>query len=361
MARVGIGTALARRVVVTRRACGAVVKKQPASARPPSRIDAGRPRVDRPRDEWGEAHTARGIARIHPPPDLPARYGPKRAVLAGDAAQNYPPLEQVWGWGVDAAAKTSRGPTMRDQGVEYSKNRNEDGVVIRLIPGDEAANRPELTAIFAFDQAGGVGTDPSKGTASRMAAYYIDQAVDEIDARGDYSEAEVTRILREACEKASAELQRKTRDRWGEPLMTTIAGAVVLSRPWLGGGADAYVLNCGDSRVVAVAPDGEVRKRTREHGAGGGITRALGYRGADTPEIEHWKLDRGDRIACFSDGIGNGYRDLDDLGALLAQCESPGEAISRMFSRVLDRMSKLGGRTALQSPDNMTAAVALVR
>lgn len=305
----------------------------------------------------------------------PATDHPVSLVRAGPTAQAMPSLEATHGQALGAALFTCRGPTLEAQGVEY-KPLNEDGVVVRLRPGDRASGRPEILSVGAFDQAGGEGASSEPGAASEAAARCFEEAGLAIEEGTAPDQA-----LREAVTRASTAVRRL-----GVGAMTTFAGAVLIAHPRDGGwSCQVHVAVVGDSRVLLFDSAGALKHVTKLHNVGARIAAgesneappslALRFANAlsrgigsddDTPDLYVWDVQPGDRVVVETDGLGDAH-ELEQMpanvwhadhcaemqGRVLGSNASPQEAVATLVGYALDQMADRYGK-----PDNIGVAVA---
>ena len=293
-------------------------------------------------------------------------------LLAGPKAQNNDAIEALRLERLSVAGFTCRGPTLAAQGLEY-KAYNEDSLVLRasIVSGDRQA-----VAIGAFDQAGGEGSkDGEPGSGSEAAAKAFAAAIHEIEEGHDPED-----VLRDAATLGDAAVRRL-----GVGAVTTLAVAVVVADK---NGATAYVLNCGDSRVIHAAADGTMRHATVLHNMGfrvsrgehveipralalhfaAGRTRGLGAEDY-TPDYYEWKLAPGDRLIVATDGIGDCHeleempigewhaeQCAEQISRIAASAPSDTDAVASLAGYALDQASDRRGK-----PDNIAVGVITVK
>ncbi len=251
------------------------------------------------------------------------------------------------------------------------KAHNEDAVAIRYRPGDKAKDQPEVMAISAIDQAGGHEGDPEQGTVSGIAAEWFARAVERVELGEDPIES-----LRWALSEAHREIYELNM-KLGTDLLCTFAGAIAVSKPWLNEEVDVYVATMGDARVAAYDSAGGFKWATTLHNVGAemmasrpqdnqdklspgvfsGITRAVG--GSDptphTPNIQSYRLKRGDWLMVYTDGLGdarqrerhpNGVWHADALvretlgEKFIARATSPSAVVQATYNYALEQMEK---------------------
>ncbi len=300
--------------------------------------------------------------------DRPCPDGESLSVVrAGEGAQQAPEIVQLCGARLAAAAYTSRGPTEEAQRIEY-KPFNEDGLALRL-----SRRSPEILSAGVFDQAGGEGAIAHRhGAASDLAAQAFDAAVARIEVGIAPEQA-----LREAVVDASKQVQAL-----GVGAVATFAAAVVLSPNE--GPCRAHVMTLGDSRVLLVAPDGTLRRKTELHNVGAEVsaqrvpdidpanairfaamlTRGLGTQNEE-PSYEEWELSPGDQLVLSTDGLGDAReleqmppnvwhadRAAEDHARIVAATGNPAEAVTALVGYALDQMESGYGK-----PDNLAVVV----
>ncbi len=268
---------------------------------------------------------------------------------------------------------TNRGPNKKEHGVEYAKY-NEDAALLGVVKGPKG----DVWVAGAFDQAGGMGKIPGQtGAASRIAAEHLLDVAAQV-AKG----ASPKTALKEAVEKAHADV-RALNEQHGVEAITTVASGVVV-------GSRAFVVNTGDSQVYQYSKNGKLKAMTLAHNLGDEmirktgdvnsglkvaniVTSALGIEG-EAPKIDlyEWKLAPGDYLVFVSDGVSdaNYYAQLaahktkkkwtqsggdkvaEDLGQLLKKGPSAEAATEAIRDYALSQM-----KNDLGKPDNTTVVV----
>jgi serine/threonine protein phosphatase PrpC len=310
-----------------------------------------------------------------PTKDVTVGIGPSSVVLAGGDAQEVNAIHAVKGAHFRAAVHTTRGPTVERQNMEY-KPFNEDAVVMRH-RAEGGAEAPEILAVGAFDQAGGEGAvEGAHGAASDAAARSFDEAVARIEAGADPEQTLIEAAL-QAGERVRA---------LGVGAMTTFAAAVLIARRRTDAiHLEAHIATVGDTRILLVDVNGNVKERTRLHNLGASITAgtvtdvpremALQFAGVltrgvggddDAPDVCKWSLAPGDRLVVATDGLGDA-RELEqmppgvwhadqcaeDQARVVSKASSPAEAVRSLVGYALDQMADHYGK-----PDNIAVAVA---
>lgn len=293
-------------------------------------------------------------------------------LLAGAKAQHNDAVESMHLQRLTVAGYTCRGPSMAAQGLEY-KSYNEDSLVLRarVVSGTRQA-----VAIGAFDQAGGEGSkDGEPGSGSEAAAKAFAAAIHEIEEGHDPED-----VLRDAATIGDAAVRRL-----GVGAVTTMAVAIVVAD---NDAITAYVLNCGDSRVIHAAADGTMLHSTVLHNMGfrvsrgehveipralalhfaAGLTRGLGAEDV-TPDYYEWKLKPGDRLIVATDGLGDCHEleempigewhaehCADQIARIAASATDETEAVVSLAGYALDQASDRRGK-----PDNLAVGVIFVK
>ncbi len=312
----------------------------------------------------------------NPPPvrEHPVTGSAVSLIRAGADAQRMENIEAVRGQATQAALFTTRGPTREGQGMEY-KAFNEDAAVVWLRPGDAVAGKPEIAGVGAFDQAGGEGSTENHGAASDAAARAFERNLEAIAAGGDPEQQ-----LRKSVAQAGDAVRSL-----GVGAMTTFAAAVVVARPeggsWKG---TAHVAVVGDSRAILFAADGTMKEKTRLHNMGAlvaageipdahpsmalrvanALSRSVGAE-EENPDLYRWELAPGDRIAVFTDGLGDAHefeqqptgtwhadRCAEEQARVMKYPPNASEAVASLFGYALDQMVQGYGK-----PDNIGVAV----
>ncbi|MDQ1585088.1 MAG: family protein phosphatase [Actinomycetota bacterium] len=176
--------------------------------------------------------------------------------------------------------------------IGHVRKRNEDALLVE----------PEV-GVFAV--ADGMGGHPAGDVASAAAiraltAELVDRAVDDTDPPA---------ALTAALEGAHRAVREEAA---GDSALTGMGTTVVVA---LVRGDATWVGHVGDSRAYLLPSGGPLRPVTRDHGAGGYLTQALGLDRGIAPDVVRLQLGSGDRLLLCSDGLTNMVPDsvLQDL------------------------------------------------
>jgi protein phosphatase len=99
-------------------------------------------------------------------------------------------------------------------------------------------------------------------------------------------------------------------------------------------GSTAWVGHVGDSRAY-LQSGSSLRQVTRDHGAGGYLTQALGLDRGIAPEVAEVPLAQGDRLLLCTDGLTNMVEDR-DIERMLAEAAEPQEICDRLVGAALE-------------------------
>lgn len=312
------------------------------------------------------------VTRTWTPPAVAVRDVGSPLFRSGPLAQDPEAIDLMRNGGLEAAIYTCRGPTEAGQGIDY-KPFNEDGVFVQ---GGQLADGREWMAVGAFDQAGGEGrVANAHGAASDAAARAMSAVLLGFD-----DEAKLADLLYEGVRAADKGVRQL-----GVRAVCTLAVAVVIPS---GTAARAFVATVGDSRVLHLGPNGELRARTRLHNVGAkaaageqsGIPPLIAHRfaavlsrglgGEDSShDLETWELAPGDRLVVGTDGLGDA-RELEDMPTGTWHADVCSEDIARIVGATADcpaAVAALVGYSLDQAadrhgkPDNIGVGVLRVR
>lgn len=180
--------------------------------------------------------------------------------------------------------------------------------LVRAANEDAFLVTPETGVVAVAD---GLGGHAAGEVASATA---VDSLRAALAGLPEAAERDVATRLADAVQEAHRAVVEGGRDPARSGMGTTVVVAHV--RP-----GRAWVVHVGDSRAYLLGPAGLV-PLTRDHGAGGMLTQALGL-GDVVPEAVELKTAPGDRLLLCTDGL-TGTTDEAEIARLLAQGEPQG-------------------------------------
>lgn len=202
---------------------------------------------------------------------------------------------------------------------------------------------------LVFDQAGGLG-GKIRGQASQIAAHHVFDACQRVARASEPASVEAALgELHLAFERAHKILIQR-----GEGEVTTAVVAIL--RP-----GEILLLNSGDSGAMCFGADGTLKNETRPQELGPPNTGCLEHALGLIPEghnAEHyrWALAPGDWVLLASDGLLDSGLTAEDIGQMLGQSADAEDAVNRLTTTILRRMS-----TFRAKPDNLTLALVRAR
>jgi protein phosphatase len=196
--------------------------------------------------------------------------------------------------------------------IGHVRKRNEDALLVE----------PEV-GVFAV--ADGMGGHPAGDVASAAAIQAL--TAELVDRAGD--DTDPPAVLAAALEAAHRAVREKAA---GDSALTGMGTTVVVA---LVRGDTTWVGHVGDSRAYLLPTGGPLRPVTRDHGAGGYLSQALGLDRGIAPDVVRLQLGSGDRLLLCSDGLTNMVPDS-VLQDLLEASSDPQAASDALAEAALD-------------------------
>jgi protein phosphatase len=196
--------------------------------------------------------------------------------------------------------------------IGHVRKRNEDALLVDAGAG-----------VFAV--ADGMGGHPAGDLASAAAITALTaELVEKRDPDGDPPAALAAGL--DAAHQAVREKAAGHSERTG--MGTTVVVALV-------GTDSTWVGHVGDSRAYLLPAGGQLRAVTRDHGAGGYLSQALGLDRGIAPDVVQLQLGSGDRLLLCTDGLTNMVTD-DEVAEVLGDAADAQTACDALVESALE-------------------------
>jgi protein phosphatase len=196
--------------------------------------------------------------------------------------------------------------------VGHVRQRNEDALLVE----------PER-CVFAV--ADGMGGHPAGDVASAAAIRRLRADLVE----GTDPDREPEELVAGALHAAHAAVLEEAA---GDDALTGMGTTIVVA---LVRDDTAWVGHVGDSRAYLLPSEGRLSPVTRDHGAGGYLSQALGLDRGITPDVVPVRLGPGDRLLLCTDGLTNMVGDAAIEAVLLGTADAQ-EACDSLVAAALD-------------------------